>query len=159
MERRSRWAAYGEYLLLDPGYYKPDEQDNAKTAHSPAHNLVLIDGKAAPDKGLLTDFGDADAFLRNTLDGSRVKYAEAWQDYQSSHVERSVVFVDGRYFLVADRIQTTATGGAKARIPHEWLRGPRLRRNVRAPRRRRPMGAHPGGRRRVCRLDRPRPYR
>jgi len=100
-------AAYGEYLLMDPGYYKPDETDNAKTAHSPAHNLVLIDGKAAPDKGLLTDFGDADAFLRNTLDGERVDYAEAWQDYQDTHVERSVVSIDGRYFIVADRLASS----------------------------------------------------
>jgi len=102
-------AAYGEYLLLDPGYYKPSDLDNARTAHSPAHNLVLIDGLAAPNKGLLNNFGDADATLEHPLVGGRLEYVEAHQDYQDSHVERSVVFVDGRWFLLADRITTEAT--------------------------------------------------
>lgn len=100
-------AAYGEYLLIDPGYYKPDSLDNAKTSHSPSHNVILIDGRSAPDKGLLTDFGDADAFLRNTHDGAAIDYAEAHQDYQDTHVERSVAFVDGRYFVVGDRLATS----------------------------------------------------
>ncbi|WP_437678332.1 heparinase II/III domain-containing protein [Sorangium sp. So ce131] len=100
-------AAYGEYLLIDPGYYKPDALDNARTSQSPSHNVVLIDGRSAPDKGLLTDFGDADAFLRNTHDGGVIDYAEAHQDYQDTHVERSVAFVDGRYFVVGDRLATT----------------------------------------------------
>ncbi|MGK4007176.1 heparinase II/III family protein [Sorangium sp. So ce1036] len=100
-------AAYGEYLLIDPGYYKPDALANARTSPAPSHNVILIDGKAAPDKGLLTDFGDADAWIRNTHDGVAVEYAEAHQDYQDTHVERSVVFVDGRYFVIGDRLATT----------------------------------------------------
>lgn len=102
-------AAYGEYLLIDTGYYKPDPSDNAKTAHSPSHNLVLIDGIAAPDKGLLTNFRDADAWLRNTYDGDRVECAEAHQQYQDATVVRSVVFVDSRYFVLGDRIETAVT--------------------------------------------------
>ncbi|WP_437984661.1 heparinase II/III domain-containing protein [Sorangium sp. So ce117] len=100
-------AAYGEYLLIDAGYYKPDSLDNAKTSQSPSHNVILIDGRSAPDKGLFNDFGDADAFLRNTHDGDAVDYAEAHQDYQDTHVERSVAFVDGRYFVVGDRLSTS----------------------------------------------------
>ena len=112
-------AAYGEYLLVDPGYYKPTDTDNARTAHSPSHNLVLIDGIAAPNKGLLTDFGDADAFLENHLEVEGLVYAEAHQEYQGSRVERSVVMVDGRWFLMADRITTT---GAAER-EHAWRMG------------------------------------
>ncbi|WP_437298079.1 heparinase II/III domain-containing protein [Sorangium sp. So ce426] len=100
-------AAYGEYLLIDAGYYKPDSLDNAKTSQSPSHNVILIDGRSAPDKGLFNDFGDADAFLRNTHDGDAVDYAEAHQDYQDTHVERSVAFIDGRYFVVGDRLSTS----------------------------------------------------
>ncbi|WP_437629711.1 heparinase II/III domain-containing protein [Sorangium sp. So ce854] len=100
-------AAYGEYLLIDPGYYQTNELGNAETSQSPSHNVILIDGRSAPDKGLLTDFGDADAFLRNTHDGDTIEYAEAHQDYQGTHVERSVAFVDGRYFVVGDRLTTT----------------------------------------------------
>lgn len=102
-------AAYGEYLLLDPGYHKPDELDNAVTADGGSHNTLLIDGHGAPEKGLLIDFGDADAFLENALDGDALAYAEAHQSYSSSDIERSVVFVRQRYFVVADRITTTAT--------------------------------------------------
>lgn len=102
-------AAYGEYLLIDTGYYKPSPTANALTANSPSHNVVLIDGIAAPDKGLLNNFRDADAWLLNTFDGERVEYAEAHQQYQDSTVERSVVFVDGRYFVLGDRIETELT--------------------------------------------------
>ncbi len=102
-------AAYGEYLLIDTGYYKPDPMDNAKTAHSPSHNVILIDGIAAPDKGLLNNFRDADAWLRNTVDGDHIDYAEAHQEYQDATVVRSVVFVNDRYFVVGDRIDTGVT--------------------------------------------------
>jgi hypothetical protein len=112
-------AAYGEYLLVDPGYYKPNDLDNAKTAHSPSHNIVLIDGVAAPDKGLLTDFRDADAWIHNTHQGQYLHYAEAHQTYQQSTVERSVAFVDGRYFVVADALSTSV---AEAR-EHRWRMG------------------------------------
>jgi hypothetical protein len=109
-------AAFGEYLLVDPGYYKPVETDNARTAHSWAHNLVLIEGEAAPDKGLLTDFGDADAWLENPLSTDRFEYAEARQDYQDSTVVRSALMVDGRWFLLADRLGTTAAAARE----HAW---------------------------------------
>lgn len=102
-------AAYGEYLLLDPGYYKPNELDNAITSGPESHNVVLIDGAGAPPKGLLWDFGDADAFLENTIDGELVAYAEAHQRYQETTFERSVIFVRQRYFVVADRLDTDAT--------------------------------------------------
>ena len=108
-------AAYGEYLLLDPGYFKPVDYNNARTANSDAHNLVLIDGVAAPDKGLLTNFGDADAFLEHGRVDAELEYAEAWQDYGGSHVERSALFVGGRYFVLADRL----TSDEPAR-EHRW---------------------------------------
>jgi hypothetical protein len=112
-------AAYGEYLLLDPGYYKPNELDNALTADGGSHNTILIDGQGAPDKGLLAEFGDTDAFLRNTVDGDRLAYAEAHQSYESTDIERSVVFVDQRYFVVADRLSTSHTAPRR----HSWRLG------------------------------------
>ncbi len=97
-------AAYGEYLLVDPGYYKPNDLDNARTSGPTSHSVVLVDGAGAPDKGLLTDFGDTDAFLENWLDGDIVTYAEAWQSYEQVDIERSVAMVRGRYFVIGDRI-------------------------------------------------------
>ena len=55
------------------------------------------------------NFRDADAWLRNTFDGDRVEYAEAHQEYQDATVVRAVVFVDSRYFVMADRVQTHLT--------------------------------------------------
>jgi hypothetical protein len=102
-------AAYGEYLLIDTGYYKPNALANARTADSDAHNVILIDGKGAPDKGLLTNFGDTDSYLRNTLEGDVFDYAEAHQGYEMTDIERSTVFVRDRYMVVADRLETTST--------------------------------------------------
>ena len=103
-------AAYGEYLLLDPGYYKPNSLDNAVTAHDDAHNTLAIDGEGAPDKGLLTDFGDTDAWIVNGHDGTAFDYAEAHQSYQDHDIERSAVMVDDRYFVVADRLSSPNDG-------------------------------------------------
>lgn len=112
-------AAYGEYLLVDPGYYKPNDLDNAVTADADSHNVILIDGQGAPDKGLLTDFGDEDAFLMNTLDGELLAHAEAHQSYAGTDIERSVTFVRQRYFVVADRLTTSET----ATREHAWRLG------------------------------------
>jgi len=98
-------AAYGEYLLLDPGYYKPNELDNAVTAQGDAHNLVLIDGQGPPDKGLLSDFGDTDAWLEDFESTSEIDYAEARIEYEEHEIVRSVALVRERYFVIADRIE------------------------------------------------------
>lgn len=112
-------AAYGEYLLVDPGYYKPNELDNARTSGPEAHNLILIDGRGAPEKGLLTDFGDADAWLENTHDGARLDYAEAVQSYEGTTIRRSIIFVRDRYFIVADRLESEVLTDRE----HRWRLG------------------------------------
>jgi hypothetical protein len=108
--------AFGEYLVIDTGYYKPNELNNARTANAPAHNVILIDGQGAPTKGLLNDWGGADAYLENTHDGQRLAYAEARQRYQNTNFVRSMAFVGGRYFVIADRLTSDA---AEAR-EHRW---------------------------------------
>lgn len=99
-------AAYGELLLMDTGYYKPNSLANATTSGAGSHNLILIDGKGAPEKGLLTNWGDADAFIENTRNGDSLNYAESRQRYQDTDVVRGVTFVRSRYFIVADRLHT-----------------------------------------------------
>ncbi len=109
-------AAYGEYLLLDPGYYKPNSLDNAVTADAPSHNLVLIDGKGAPDRGILNDWGDADASVDRFVDGPRLDYAEVSQSYQQSTIHRAMVLVRNRYAVVADRVETSVSAARE----HTW---------------------------------------
>ncbi|MCO4769423.1 MAG: heparinase II/III family protein [Deltaproteobacteria bacterium] len=101
-------AAFGEYLLVDPGYYKPNSLDNARTAHSPAHNVVLIDGTSAPNKGLLTNWGDADAQIGGfAAHDAGNAVAQATQTYQDSTITRTLVMVGGRFGVVFDHITTT----------------------------------------------------
>ena len=109
-------AAYGEYLLLDSGYYKPNSLDNAVTADAPAHNVVLVDGQGAPDKGILNDWGDADASVDRFFTGPGLDYAEISQSYRQTTFHRAMMQVRNRYVVVADRLETTAT----ATREHTW---------------------------------------
>ena len=109
-------AAFGEYLLIDPGYYKPFDLDNAQTAHSPSHNVVLIDGRSAPNKGLLTNWGDADAELLAFDERGPSAFSVARQTYQETTVTRTAVLVDGLFGVVFDRLETTATDARE----HRW---------------------------------------
>ena len=98
-------GAYGDLLVTDTGYYKPDERNNAVTANPPSHNLILIDGKGAAQKGLLNDWGGKDAFIENTIDGENLSYAESRQDYETAQIIRAVAFVRERYFVMADTLE------------------------------------------------------
>ncbi|HJL15419.1 MAG TPA: heparinase II/III family protein, partial [Sandaracinaceae bacterium LLY-WYZ-13_1] len=109
-------AAYGDYLLSDTGYYKPNGLDNARTADAPSHNVILIDGRGAPDKGLLNDWGDEEAYLEHPLDGDALAWAEARQRYEDTEIVRGVAFVRRRYFVVADRLSTTRTDSREHRF-------------------------------------------
>ena len=81
-----------------------------------AHNVILIDGQGAPDKGLLTDFGDADAWLLNMIEGKFVDYAEAHQSYEGTDFERSMMLVRNRYFVVSDRLKSNQIESRR----HSW---------------------------------------
>ncbi len=111
-------AAYGEYLLIDPGYYKPNELNNAVTAQGDAHNLILIEGQGPPDKGLLSDFGDTDAYLENELLSADLDYVEARIVYEDTEIVRSFAMVRDRWFFVADRLDSEA-----ASREHRWRLG------------------------------------
>ncbi len=99
-------AAYGELLLTDTGYYKPNQFQNAVTAGAGSHNVILVDGDEVPEKGLLSNWGDADAFIENTLDGTAIAYAESRQNYPNTKVVRGVAFLRERYFVVVDRLES-----------------------------------------------------
>ena len=99
-------AAYGELLLTDTGYYKPNEFQNAVTAGAGSHNLILVEGDEVPEKGLLNNWGDADAFIENTLDGTAIAYAESRQNYPNTEVVRGVAFLRERYFVMVDRLES-----------------------------------------------------
>ncbi len=108
--------AYGEYLLMDTGYFKPNMNDNAITSQAGAHSLLMIEGEAVEEKGLVTDYGDADAFLENEHLGESLAWVEARQPIEESTTERALALVRNRYLVVFDRVDTPVTTLRK----HTW---------------------------------------
>ena len=100
------FAGLNEIFITDTGYYKPNEQDNALTAQAAAHNVVLINGKGAPNKGLLTNWGDEDAYLQNALIAPDAGYVEAVQTYEEHDVRRLVALLRKQYAVVGDFSQS-----------------------------------------------------
>lgn len=94
--------AFGEYLAIDTGYYKPSGLDNALTSGGESHNLVLVDGKGPPEKGYLTNFGDVDSFIRETFDGENFAFARVETSFRGIEVNRLALFVRKRYVVIGD---------------------------------------------------------
>ena len=103
------FAGLGELFITDTGYYKPSTQDNAVTAQPSSHNVILIDGQGAPKKGLLTNWGDADAFIENAVTDSDNGYVEAVQSYQDHNIRRFVSLLRSRYGVVGEFLSTDST--------------------------------------------------
>ena len=77
--------AYGEYLVIDTGYYKPNELNNARTANAPAHNVILVDRAERSLPGYSTIGVERTPYLRASLrDDQRLAYAEAHQRYEAT---------------------------------------------------------------------------
>ncbi|MCC6217310.1 MAG: heparinase II/III family protein [Polyangiaceae bacterium] len=108
--------AYGEYLLIDTGYYKPNPLNNARTSSASAHSRLLIDGEAPPPKGALTNFGDTDAFLENDQLLEGLAYVESRQPLEATTVHRAVALVRDRYLVVADWVETSELAARR----HTW---------------------------------------
>ncbi len=109
-------SGMGELFITDTGYYKPNAQDNAVTASPQSHNVILIDGKGAPSKGLLTSWGDADASIENPIDDQTFGYVEAVQTYEDHTVRRGIALARGRYSFVTDFVESLVSG------PHTYQR-------------------------------------
>lgn len=116
------YYAYGEPLLIDTGYYKPDPMQNPLTMNPPSHNVVLVDGRGGPDRGLLLDWGDADAYLGDFTDHPDVAWVEARKDFENIALRRGVALVRGRYAVIADRIADSQVAPRSfAWRAHPWV--------------------------------------
>jgi len=88
--------AFGELLALDAGYPGYPQHDLVNQAQN--HNVLLVD-----DAGPTTDAELKDFFDTPTLDAAAVKMA-----YGGADIMRHVFFVDNRFFLINDRLQSAA---------------------------------------------------
>lgn len=108
------FGAFGERLLLDPGYMTYPERD--LVGKSTDHNMILVDGKGPLDPFLASiqwvgDLAglppvDGQATISGTHDTALVDTARVTSRYRNTNVDRRFFFVDDRYMIVADTLQT-----------------------------------------------------
>ncbi len=96
--------AFGEQLLLDPGYVNWENRD--LVAHAADHNLVLVDGEGPP-LGNVLDVG-VDAWLEGWDPDPDLTTVTVRAAYGGARFVRRVVRVRGDYFVVADQIDGDA---------------------------------------------------
>ncbi len=107
-------GAYGQKLLLDPGYLTYEQRDLVGKA--PDHNLVLVNGKGPLDPFLASiqwvgDLAglppvDGQATISDTVDSTLLDTARVTSTYASTGVDRRFFFVDDSYLVVADALQS-----------------------------------------------------
>jgi hypothetical protein len=106
-------AAYGEHLVLDPGYINWDHHE--LVMYGKDHNLVAVDGQGPPTgiAGLVTN----NAFL-SPLDQAQpwASHVTVTTDYAGADFARRVVRIKGLYFVVED-VVSSSQGSA---TPHEY---------------------------------------
>ncbi len=111
-------GAFGERLLLDPGYLTYPQRDLVGTATD--HNMILVDGKGPLDPFLASiqwvgDLAgpppvDGQATISGTHDTALLDTARVTSRYRDTEVDRRFFFVDDRYLIVADTMTATAGG-------------------------------------------------
>ncbi len=90
--------AYGEDLMLDPGYIKWEERD--KVAPSENHNMVTVDNTGPAH---LPGNLQIEGFVEVTDWGMEPNpYVEARTGYRGALFTRSIEFVDDKFFIVRD---------------------------------------------------------
>ncbi|MBX0290138.1 heparinase II/III family protein [Hymenobacter sp. HSC-4F20] len=95
--------AYGQLLALDAGYLSYNRRGEVGQAAN--HNMVLVDG-AGPAIGNAGAANEAAASLPRAFEAAGLAFGEARTTYQNATVTRKALFVRGRYYLLADFVQS-----------------------------------------------------
>lgn len=108
--------AFGQRLLLDPGYMTYPQRDLVGKATD--HNMILVDGQGPLDPFLASiqwvgDLAglppvDGQATISGTHDSALLDTARVTSTYRDTKVDRRFFFVDDRYVIVADAVQAAA---------------------------------------------------
>lgn len=119
--------AFGERLLLDPGYLEFWRRNDVNRPQD--HNMILVDGRGPVDYlQASTDWGtfspelpppaDGMAYLSASFDSSRADGVTVSTDYGAGEygaaggaaIERRFLFASNRYLVIADRATSTEPG-------------------------------------------------
>ena len=120
-------TAYGERLLLDPGYLEFWRRFDVNRPQD--HNMILVDGRGPVDYlDASNDWGtfgpeepppaDGMAFLSDSFDSSRADGVTVRTEYGAGEygapgaaaIERRFVFASDRYLVIADRVVSIEAG-------------------------------------------------
>ncbi|MBM4387597.1 MAG: heparinase II/III family protein, partial [Deltaproteobacteria bacterium] len=94
--------AFGEYLIIDPGYINWDNHEKVMVGKD--HNLILVDGKGPPV--YFKEIVPTDAFLSGFDPGPWATRVTVKSDYEDASIERRIVRIGGKYLIVDDRMES-----------------------------------------------------
>ncbi|GAB2781113.1 hypothetical protein HNQ93_001268 [Hymenobacter luteus] len=95
--------AQGQLLALDAGYLSYSRR--AEVGQAANHNMVLVDG-AGPALGNAGAANEPNAILPRAFEAGGLAFGEARTTCQNASVTRKALFVRGRYYLLADFVQS-----------------------------------------------------
>lgn len=90
----------GEILALDAGY--PGAPFRRKSSSATSHNLILVDGKGPREPLSEWVSDDNNVHIEHYFDCPRLDYGELQGNWQGADVKRKVLFIDHKYFVMAD---------------------------------------------------------
>ncbi len=95
------WA-YGQILVLDPGYINWDNHDLVK--YSKDHSVILIDGEGSGYDVIKNQIG-VNAYLTDIKKSGMTKYLSGNTSYKNSDIKRTIICVNDKYFLLLDYVK------------------------------------------------------
>jgi len=93
-------AAYGEQLVLDPGYI--NWENHELVMYGKDHNLILVDGKGPPTN--LGGYVSTEAFLSDFDPDPWATGVTSATSYVGAGIQRRLARIDASYFVVEDSI-------------------------------------------------------
>ncbi len=95
----------GQMMAMDPGYLHYVLRDSVATADQ--HNTILVDGKAT-DIGYPGKSNGANAYIEKYFSSSVQNYAEVRTAYQQANINRKIMHVRNKYFLMIDHMNSAS---------------------------------------------------
>lgn len=93
----------GQVMALDPGYLSYEMRDTV--ARAAAHNMLLVNGEGTM-YGLPGKSNGAECFIEKDFSSVVQNYAELRTAYLRTNINRKVLFVRKKYFLMADHMSS-----------------------------------------------------
>ncbi len=101
-----------QMMAIDPGYLSFDMRDTVSKAED--HNMILVNNKG-PLPGIPGKSLGAASFIEKEFSSPVQDYAELRTNYENTDINRKVLFVRKKYFLLIDHVQ----GGLPS--TYQWL--------------------------------------